>query len=170
MDFNVIKIFAQVAGLGGLSLVLVLYVFRGVIQKDVFSRLTKHQSYRLFCMIIIFTSIIAVVGMGAWVYVIQNPPILTKSSEPSSVRVSIFGSVKEKVTGTPIHGVNISADHFSFRAISNADGSFAESFVLPKLNESVTLRAFHKNYKTRAKSLTIEKEAQRIDITMEKRQ
>ncbi|ALP53282.1 hypothetical protein Tel_09000 [Candidatus Tenderia electrophaga] len=161
-DVGVIKTFAQVAGLGGLALVLVLFVFRDVIRKDIFARLTKRQSYQLFRLIIIVTSLLSVTGMGAWVYVSQDPP------KPTSSRVVISGSVSGP-NGEPLRGVIITADHYPFRAVSNTDGSFAESLLLPQRNEPVTLRAYHEGYLTSETSITVAQENPQVDIVMKER-
>lgn len=161
-DVNLIKLFAQVAGLGGLALVLVLLVFRDVIRKDVFARLTKQQSYKLFRLIIVLTSVLSVTGMGAWVYVSRDPP------RPTSTRVVISGMV-QTAEGQPLRGVVITADHYPFRSVSNADGSFAESLLLPQLNEPLTLRAHREDFLTSETSITVSEEREEVNIVMKRR-
>jgi len=46
MDYSTVEIFAKYAGLGGLALGIFLFLFRDIIRKNVFSQLTKIQSYK----------------------------------------------------------------------------------------------------------------------------
>lgn len=69
MNPEILKTVGQVAGIGGLALGIFLILFRDVIRKNVFSDLTKEQSYTLLRMIIILVWTIAIAGLIAWVYV-----------------------------------------------------------------------------------------------------
>jgi hypothetical protein len=57
----------KVAGLAGLCVVLVLLVFREVIQKALLSKLSPKDAYRFFRLLILSTSVVAVIGMILWV-------------------------------------------------------------------------------------------------------
>jgi Protein of unknown function (DUF4019) len=69
---------AQVAGIGGIALGVLLLLFRDVIRKNMFPMLGQTQAYRLIKLILILTFTIAALGLGAWVYV------HTKSTEDNS--------------------------------------------------------------------------------------
>jgi hypothetical protein len=69
MDYSsVLQTVGGVAGLGGLALGVLLLIYRDVIRKNIFSSLTKEQSYGLMRLIIVLTFAIAVLGLIAWAY------------------------------------------------------------------------------------------------------
>lgn len=69
MDYSsVLQTVGGIAGLGGLALGVLLLIYRDVIRKNIFSSLTKEQSYGLMRLIIVLTFVIAVLGLIAWVY------------------------------------------------------------------------------------------------------
>jgi hypothetical protein len=68
MDAELLKTLGLVAGIGGIALGVFLLIFRDVVRRQIFGRLNKDQTYRLFRLILILTWSIAVLGMGAWVY------------------------------------------------------------------------------------------------------
>ena len=59
----------QVAGIGGVSLGVLLIIFRDVIRRNIFPRLGQDQAYRIIALVIVLTFSIAALGLGAWVYV-----------------------------------------------------------------------------------------------------
>lgn len=68
VDTGIIKVVAQVAGIGGIALGVLLLVFRDIIRRDIFSILPRRESYKLLRLIIILVWTVALVGIGAWVY------------------------------------------------------------------------------------------------------
>src|SRR5437763_9171007 len=68
MDAETLKVVAQVAGIGGVALAVLLMVFREVIQKNIFTSLSAEEGYRLLRLIIVSTWSVAIIGMGAWGY------------------------------------------------------------------------------------------------------
>jgi hypothetical protein len=60
---------AQIAGIGGIALGVLLLLFRDVIRKNIFPMLGQTQAYRLIKLIVLLTFVIAMLGLGAWVYV-----------------------------------------------------------------------------------------------------
>lgn len=71
MDIETIKVFGQVAGMGGLSLGVFFYLFKEVIRKQIFPQLTKQQAYNIIRLILVLNSIVVLAGIGAWLYAIQ---------------------------------------------------------------------------------------------------
>jgi hypothetical protein len=69
MDAELLKIVGQVAGIGGISLGVLLLVFRDVIRKKIFPRLTKKQAYKLLRFVLLLTWLVALAGIGAWIWV-----------------------------------------------------------------------------------------------------
>jgi hypothetical protein len=69
MDDQALNIFGKVAGLGGLSLGIVLLLFREVIRKNIFPKLQPDAAYLLLRLITIAVWSIALTGIAAWAYV-----------------------------------------------------------------------------------------------------
>ena len=61
------QLFAQVAGIGGLALGVFLVLFRDIIRKKIFPRLSPADGYRLLRLITLCVWSVAIVGIGAWV-------------------------------------------------------------------------------------------------------
>src|SRR5580658_817637 len=68
MDLQILRIFGQVAGLAGLSLGVLLILFRDIIRKTIFPGLTQEHGYRLLRLIVILVWSLAVLGIGTWAY------------------------------------------------------------------------------------------------------
>ncbi|MFC1664962.1 hypothetical protein ACFL17_04950 [Pseudomonadota bacterium] len=72
MEIELMKVAGQIAGIGGLAIGVITLVYKDVIAKNIFPKLTKQQSYSLLRLIVILSFSIAVVGVGAWVFVASN--------------------------------------------------------------------------------------------------
>jgi hypothetical protein len=66
MDIKIFEVFGKVAGIGGLSLAVLLYLFRQIIQKTTFSKVKSEHAFRIIQMLIICTSAVAILGIGAY--------------------------------------------------------------------------------------------------------
>ncbi len=75
MDAEIVKTFGQIAGIGGLGLVVVILIFRDIIAKSIFPTLTKDDAYRLLRLLAVFVFIIALASIGAWVWAEQRGDI-----------------------------------------------------------------------------------------------
>jgi uncharacterized membrane protein SpoIIM required for sporulation len=58
----------SIAGIGGLSIGVFLLLFREIIRKQVFPRLTKQQAYRVIGLVSVLVWSIAVIGIFAWTF------------------------------------------------------------------------------------------------------
>lgn len=56
----------KIAGIGGLALGTLLILFRDVVRKNIFSNLTREQSYKLLRLIIVLVWSVAIIGIAAW--------------------------------------------------------------------------------------------------------
>jgi hypothetical protein len=73
MNAKLLEIVSQVAGIGGVSLGVLLIVFREIIRKNIFPKLPPEQAYRLLRLITGAVWSVAVIGILAWVYVTVGP-------------------------------------------------------------------------------------------------
>lgn len=68
LEPQTIKAFGQVAGIGGLSLFVFVYLFREVIRKKIFPQLTSDHAYRLIRLFLILVFAFSTSGLAAWVF------------------------------------------------------------------------------------------------------
>lgn len=87
MDSQALKIAGQIAGIGGLALGVFLLLFREIIRKNIFPNLTRKQAYRLLIAMIIMIWSIALLGVGAWVFVSARE---TSSEEQFEVTIRLL--------------------------------------------------------------------------------
>jgi len=66
IDLFSYKISGLIAGIGGLSLALVLFIYGDITQGDFFTKLTQEQSIILLLSIVGLTFVIAIIGLFAW--------------------------------------------------------------------------------------------------------
>ena len=68
MDVGIVKVPAQVFGIGGAALGVFLILYRDIIQKKIFPGLTRQQAYRLLTLIVVLVWSVALAGIVAWVW------------------------------------------------------------------------------------------------------
>lgn len=66
---EILKIMGQIAGIGGLVVGVFLLLSRDIIRKKIFPKLAKKQAYKLLRLILILAWLLAILGIGCWVYV-----------------------------------------------------------------------------------------------------
>ncbi|MGH8582528.1 MAG: hypothetical protein ACREWG_06985 [Gammaproteobacteria bacterium] len=93
MDMNILKIAGQIAGIGGLSIGVFLLLFRELIRKSIFPKLTKEHAYRLLSLIAVLAWSVALVGIGAWVWVAQSPAVTTNGGVGAGGNVNVNGDI-----------------------------------------------------------------------------
>ena len=81
MDAEILKIVGQVAGIGGIALGVLLLVFRDVIRKKIFPRLTNEHAYKLLRLVLVLVALVALAGIGAWIWVSIVPYIGSAQSQ-----------------------------------------------------------------------------------------
>lgn len=68
MTNDILRTVGQVAGIGGISIGLILIIFREVIRKNIFPNLTKKQVFQLLIIIVVLSWTVAIAGIAAWTY------------------------------------------------------------------------------------------------------
>ena len=63
---NLLEKMGSIAGIGGLAIGVFLLLFREIIRKQVFPKLTKQQAYRIIGLVSVLVWSIAVIGIFAW--------------------------------------------------------------------------------------------------------
>ncbi len=69
LDGETLKAVGQTAGLAGIAIALATFVFRDIIRRNIFPNLTRMQGYRLLRLIVVLSSVLAALGIAAWVLV-----------------------------------------------------------------------------------------------------
>jgi tetratricopeptide (TPR) repeat protein len=100
MDPAILKTVGEIAGIGGISLGVVLLLFRDVIRKNIFRKLGVPEAYRLLRLIIVLVFLIGIAGLAAWV-------VTKRDSLPSSfTNVTNIGAIQNEfltITGHPLN-------------------------------------------------------------------
>lgn len=78
---NLFLTLGKIAGLAGISIGLLLVIFREVIKRNIFSNLTKKQSYNILRLIIIFSFSAGILGIGGWIYIEAKSSELTENDK-----------------------------------------------------------------------------------------
>ncbi len=87
VDTEILRVVGRFAGVGGIAIGFVLIVFREVIRQKIFPRLTKSHAFKINILIIVGVFIIALCGIGAWVYTETYTPKKDEKIQMSSVQV-----------------------------------------------------------------------------------
>ena len=107
MEAEVLKTVGQIAGIGGLALGVFLFLFRDIIRKNIFPQLTKQHAYRLLRLISVLVFLVAIAGLGAWVWGaregggdrIGGPGVINRGTVGGSVSVGGGGPTVPSGTG-----------------------------------------------------------------------
>jgi hypothetical protein len=114
MDPDLFKTVGVVAGIGGIALASVVYIFREVIRKEIFPRLTKEQAYNLLNRIIVLTFVVGVLGIAAYIIIARRNGEVSsnqnsKAPTPAPVKAELSGSVLDQ-SDRPIQGAKVTLD------------------------------------------------------------
>jgi len=90
-NLDILEKLGKVAGIAGIAVGALVLIFGGIIQKNIFPGMTKEQGFRVIRMMIIAASILAVLGIAAWVYTeFQSGK---REKEASMITKSLIGQV-----------------------------------------------------------------------------
>ena len=102
MEPDILKTAGEVAGIGGVAIGVAMIVFRDIIGKSVFPTLPASKAYRLLNLLTAAVWSIAIVGIGAWVYVNHAPA--SASSSPNVDAQCGGVAIGGNVSGATIQG------------------------------------------------------------------
>jgi hypothetical protein len=155
MEYDLFKIVGVVAGIGGIALASVVYIFREVIRKEIFPQLTKEQAYKLLNRIIVLTFVIGVLGIGAYLVIAGlNREINSNKNinggqtpTPSPVKADLSGTVLDH-NNRPIQGAKVTLDDFPGMppVETSSDGVFNLRDIPRKYGEGVRVRVTMEGY------------------------
>ena len=88
-----IESFGQIAGIGGIGLGVLLFIFRDIVRKKIFANLTKEQSFRLLRLITVLTWSIAALGIVAWVWGGSIGGVVAKNGVAAGGNIKVGGEI-----------------------------------------------------------------------------
>lgn len=155
MNYELFKIAGAIAGIGGLALAGVVYIFREVIRKEIFPQLTKEQAYSLLNRIVLLIFIIGVLGILAYLVVNwQNGSkgnVYNSRSEstptPTPAKSELSGTVIDQ-NEKPLQGARVTLDDVPgmFPVETSSDGVFDLKEIPKKYGEGVRVRVVIDGY------------------------
>jgi hypothetical protein len=156
MDYELFKIAGAVAGIGGIALAAVVYIFREVIRKEIFPQLTKEQAYKLLNRIIILVFVIGVLGVVAYLIVNwQNGSIRNSNHNrdeqaptPTPAKAELSGIVLDG-NDNPIQGAKVTLDDIPGMTAdeTSSDGVFTLKDIPKRYGEGVKVRVLKEGYR-----------------------
>ena len=155
MDYNLFKVVGIVAGIGGIALASVVYIFREVIRKEIFPQLTKDQAYNLLNRIIVLTFVIGVLGIIAYLVVmgLNRESTVNKNINgsqtptPTPVKAELSGTVLDR-NDKPIQGAKVTLDDIPGMppVETSSNGVFNLRNIPKKYGEGVRVRVVMEGY------------------------
>lgn len=155
MDYSVFRIVGAVAGIGGIALASVVYIFREVIRKEIFPQLTKEQAYTLLNRIIVLIFIIGVSGIAAYIIVNWQSSHSANTDNTRSEPTPTPTLLTSELSGTvldqnerPIQGAKVTLDDIPGMppVETSSDGIFSISNIPRKYSEAVRIRVVKEGY------------------------
>ena len=118
MDIKLFEQLGKIAGLAGVSVGLVLLIFREVLKKVNLPQLNTVQATRIIRDILYLTVLVAILGIAAWVYSNRKIDSLT-----------ITGHVMETDSKKPLSGAEVIVGGRNDATQTDGDGNFKLSFL-----------------------------------------
>jgi|HubBroStandDraft_6_1064221.scaffolds.fasta_scaffold01118_7 WD40 repeat protein len=112
MDSNLLQYLGKIAGLAGISIGLVLLIFRTILRQNIFPKLNNEQAFALIRLLMYLTFAIGTVGIIAWV-------VTTKGGSQS-----ITGHLVDRVTKEAISDGEVTLSGRPESARSDGAGNF----------------------------------------------
>ena len=123
-ETQLIKIFGEIAGIGGLALGVFLLLFKNLLKKIVAPNMTKEHWFRVVVIFMLCVWSIGLAGIGAWVWV-----TIATSKQGSLNLHSIEGAGKtDDILDTKPFPTNV-VGVLVLRIIGDSDGSFQAELV-----------------------------------------
>ena len=163
MDFDILEKLGKIAGIAGITVGAVVIIFSGIIQKKIFPGLTKEQGFRIIKMIILFAGLLAIIGIGAWIYTDYQKNKIDKTNQ---LKVKHVVGFVNDVNGDPVTSVNIEVSQYpEIIDYTDQDGKF-----VVKINGTgkkyIDLVLKHKSYKLVRKKVKIDFDNEKDEIEL----
>jgi hypothetical protein len=153
MDAETLKVVAQVAGIGGIALAVLLMVFREVIQKNIFTSLSQEEGYRLLRLIIVSTWSVAIIGIGAWLYA-KNQPTPTADQTAAVAKEFALSGLITDADNNGLGDVDVFMVGAEDHVRTNNSGAFTLKIKAAE-NSVVNVRMAKSGYKARTENVKL---------------
>ena len=150
MDVHALEILGGVAGLGGAAVGLILLLYREIVRKNIFPRLSPKDAYRLLRHIAVLSWSVAMVGIVCWAWT-QSLPHSSEADQalrdprPSEPLV-IAGTVVDQVTNEGIPQATLSIDGDQAAGVTSEDNGNFRIVLAGKSSNRLRLRATKHGY------------------------
>ena len=152
-NLDLLEKLGKIAGIAGIAVGALVLIFGGIIQKNIFPGMTKEQGFRVIRMMIISASMLALIGIVAWVYTSFQSG--QREKEASLISKSIIGQVLD-INGMGIPNVKASIAQMP-EVVDKADQDGNFVLRLEGVGKKYLDIVFdHPQYQTARKKITID--------------
>jgi hypothetical protein len=154
--------------LGGLVIILFYSILKILIKSEKLGRVGTSQTFKIITLVINKFFVLALVAIILGFFGYTLPYVTTNKKTHDGIVVHMYGKVVDD-EGKPLRKVMITIDGTRFKAISTADGKYADSFRMKELNDFVVVRAHHDGYYTFETTESISSKDHYLNIRLNKK-
>lgn len=154
-NLDLLEKLGKIAGIAGIAVGALVLIFGGIIQKNIFPGMTKEQGFRVIRMMIISASVLAIMGIVAWVYTSYQSGQAEKEAQKKVVRIE--GYVKDDANrGLPNVEIKL-RDNEEIFSSTDSEGRYILK-VIGSGVQDYTLIYQKTKYTTKSKTVTVDYE------------
>lgn len=123
MNLEALSQLGKIAGIAGICVGAMVIIFSGLLKNTVFKGMSQQHSYRIVRLIVMFAGIMAIAGLGSWVYldILKNQTQQTASLNTRYITGKVISDQQQPVS---LANVKVEQDP-SFFDKSDQGGQFA---------------------------------------------
>lgn len=146
VDIEKLAQIARVTGVGGLAVVGLLIVARGIVAKNIFSTLSPEKSYRLLLQIMWIMFLVALAALLTSVVLeLTHNQRASKTETARAVTLRITLRTPER---QPLEGAMVMINHYPFGETTRFDGTLMSNIPVSVVDQSLEIFISHPGYKT----------------------
>ena len=155
-NLDLLEKLGKIAGIAGIAVGALVLIFGGIIQKNIFPGMTKEQGFRVIRMMIISASVLALMGIVAWVYTSYQEGKIDKEALKKVVRIE--GYVRDDANrGLPNVEIKLRDNEEVFSS-TDSEGRYILKVIGSGIQD-YTLIYQKSKYTTKSKTVTVDFEA-----------
>ena len=92
MDNTILETLARIAGIGGVAVGVLLILFREVLRRTVFSKISPDHSFQLLRLVVVLTGLVAIGGLATWAVTARrgdDPQATASAARLAAIRAPI---------------------------------------------------------------------------------
>ena len=145
---KILEIAGGIAGLAGLSIGLIIIIFREIIRKNIFPRLTVDKGYKILKQISTYAFIVAIAGIASYTY---GNYLKSRIADSRTIFGTLIGDNLKNIESAIVE----IREKPGIRDESDSDGNFMLTLDGTQ-KEIVELKITHPNYKDYRKKIEID--------------